>query len=85
MDIKKLYEEIHVSMMTTLFTMTFLPDYKDLTISLNIRLYLIPPSIHIQNSDAENSYKKFSRTLLFHIRKSTTINMNTAPRAALIL
>ena len=85
MDIKKFYEEINVAMMTTLSTMIFLPDYKDLTSSFDIRSHLIPPSVHTQNSDAENAYKQFIRTLLLHIQKSTTINTNTAARAAMIL
>ena len=85
MDIRKFYEEINVAMMTSLSTMTFLPGYKDLTISFDIRSHSISPSVYTQNSDTENAYKQFSRTLLLHIQMNTTINTNTASKAAMIL
>ena len=85
LDIKKFYEEINMTLMTTLSSMTCLPEYKELTATFDIGAHLIPPEIHTQHSAARNAYKQFSRTLLLHLQKSTTISPTMAPRAALIL
>ena len=84
-DIKKFYEEINVTLMTTLSSMFFLPEYKDLSSTFDIATHLIPPEIHTQHSDARNAYRKFSRTLLLHLQQNTTISSTMAPRAARIL
>ena len=46
MDIKKFYEEINVTLMTTLSSMVCLPEYKDLSSTFDIATHLIPPEIH---------------------------------------
>ena len=85
MDIKKFYEEINVTLMTTLSSMVCLPEYKELTSAFDIATHLVPPEIHTQHIDARNAYKQFSRTLLLHLQQNKTISPTMAPRAALIL
>ena len=85
LDIKKFYEKINVTLMTTLSSMFCLPQYKDLTSTFDIAIYPIPPEIHTQHIDARNAYKQFSITLLLHLQQNTTIFSAMAPRAAIIL
>ena len=46
LDVKKFYEELNVTLMTTLSSMFCLPEYKDLTSIFDIAPHLIPPDIH---------------------------------------
>ena len=71
--------------MTTLSSMLCSPYYNDLTPTFDIEAHLIPPTVHAQHIDAMNTYKQFSRTIILHLQKSTTISSTMAPRAALIL
>ena len=58
---------------------------KDLTPTFDIEAHLIPLKVHAQHIDAKNAYKHFSRTILLHLQKNTTIFSTMAPREALIL
>ena len=55
LDIKKFYDEINVTLMTTLSYMLCLPEYKDLTSIFDIEAHLIPPTVHAQHIDATNA------------------------------
>lgn len=44
---------------------------------------ILPPTLHTQHEDAVNAYKQYSRALLLHLQKDTTIIARKVPRATI--
>ena len=72
-NVRQFYENIDVTIMTSLSTMKFLPEYKDLTTYYVPEKDILPMSTHPQYDDAYNAYRQYSRTLLLHLQKKKTV------------
>ena len=71
-DIKIFYEEINMTLMATLSSMTCLPEYKELNFTFDIGAQLIPLEIHTQHSAARNAYPEIYNNFPYYGSESST-------------
>ena len=83
-SVQHFYDSINTSIMITLTSNKFLPEYEALSPNFNCETYILLPPVHTQYHDAKNIYKNMSKILLFHLQNSKTINNRYAPKATLL-